>query len=130
MRTFSLHLQDSLTTHTVEDVVSFVGEDTTGSFGILAGHERMLTALVYGLARYRTRDGATHFLLLPGGLLYFLDNQLYLATRRLFMEDNLGLIVGEMEETLRREEEALSQLKDNLRRLEEEMLRRLWRIEA
>ena len=130
MNTFTLHLRDILHTRDVEDVISFVGEDATGSFGIMAGHERMITALVYGLARYRTADEALHYLMLPGGLVYFEDNRLYLAARRLFEEDDLERIVGEMEMTLRDEEEGLLALKESLRRLEEEMLRRLWWLES
>ena len=34
----------------------FVGEDTSGSFGILADHSRMMTTLVVGLARFRIGD--------------------------------------------------------------------------
>ncbi len=129
MSTFTLHLLDITRIRRVEGVESFAGEDATGSFGVQANHERMMTALEYGLARYRTADGREHYLMMPGGLLYFVDNQLYLAARRMFEDDDLERIVGDMERTLREEEQELLVLKENLRRLEEEMLRRLWRLE-
>lgn len=130
MSTFTLHLEDITRIRVVEDVVSFTGEDATGSFGIMANHDRMMTTLVYGLARYRTRDEREHYLMLPGGLLYFVANRLYLAARRMFEDDNLERIVGDMERTLREEEQELLLLKENLHRLEEEMMRRLWRLET
>ena len=34
-------------------MASFIGEDDSGSFGILAGHARMMTMLGFGLARFR-----------------------------------------------------------------------------
>ncbi len=130
MRTFRLHLQDASQYRLVEDAVSFMGEDASGGFGLQAHHQRFMTSLIFGLARYRTADGVWHYVVLPGGLLYFRDNDLFIATRRFFQDDNLQRIMGEYEQKLRREEEAMRQLKDNLHQLEQEMLRRLWRIEA
>lgn len=53
MNTFTLQLQSATQFERIEGVASFVGEDASGAFGILTGHARMLTALVFGLARYR-----------------------------------------------------------------------------
>lgn len=129
MSTFALHLQDVAQTIHVPDVVSFVGQDAGGGFGVLARHERMMTSLAYGLARYRTADERWHYLVMPGGLLYFLDNELFIATRRFFLDDDAERILGELERRLRDEEEELRLLKQNLEHLEQEMLRRMWRME-
>jgi len=43
--TFTLHLRDASQYERIEGVESFVGRDESGSFGILAGHARMMTAL-------------------------------------------------------------------------------------
>ena len=128
MNTFSLHLQDPAHPRQVDRVVSFIGQDAGGHFGIMAHHERMITTLSYGLARYRTDDGRWHYLILPGAVLYFLDNRLYVAARRYFEDDDLERILGEFERRLRAEEEELAFLKQNLRYLEQEMLRRMWRM--
>lgn len=128
MRTFTLHLQDATRSEQVPDVVSFVGGDASGSFGILAGHERMMTMLGFGLARYRRQDEGWQHLALPGGLLYFVDGQLFVCTRRFVRDPDYQRISAALNEELRGQEEALRGIKEGLRRLEEELLRRMWRI--
>jgi len=56
MNVFTLLLRDYQHQQRFEDTVSFVGEDNSGSFGVLAQHTRMMTALVFGLARFRRLD--------------------------------------------------------------------------
>lgn len=126
MRTFAMHLQDTTRYERIKDVVSFVGEDRSGSFGIMAGHTRMMTALVFGLARFRTADGIWHFLAVPGALLYVVHNELYLSTRRYLRDDNYEQISRLLDRQLRAEEENLRAVKESLLRLEQEMLKRLW----
>ena len=82
MNTFVLHLQSGTQYERIDDAVSFVAADASGSFGILAGHARMMTCLATGLARFRTADGSWRFLALPGAVLYFVHNELYVNTRR------------------------------------------------
>ena len=82
MKPFIMHVQSATQYERIEDVTAFVGEDLSGSFGILAGHQRLMTPLVFGLARFRVLDGDWQFLALPGGLLYFVGNELFLNTRR------------------------------------------------
>ena len=53
MKGFSLLLRDANRFEHIAGVTSFVGEDASGSFGILPGHGRMMTSLVVGLARFR-----------------------------------------------------------------------------
>jgi F-type H+-transporting ATPase subunit epsilon len=129
MTPFVLHLQDISQYRRVDNVVSFIGADAGGSFGVLARHERMMTALAWGLARYRTADGAWHYLVLPGGLLYAVRGELFVATRRFCQDDDLDRILGLYEAQLRREEDDLRALKQQIQQLEQEMLKRLWRME-
>jgi F-type H+-transporting ATPase subunit epsilon len=130
MKSFVLHLHDISQYQRVPDAVSFVGTDAGGSFGVLAGHERMMTALAWGLARYRTADGAWHYLVLPGGLLYCVQGEVFLATRRFYQDDDAERIMGQYESQLRAEEEGLRALKQQIQALEREMLKRLWRMES
>jgi F-type H+-transporting ATPase subunit epsilon len=58
MNTFTLKLQDATRSKEIAGVTSFVGEDSSGSFGILAGHTRMMTSLLIGLARFRVDEEA------------------------------------------------------------------------
>ena len=128
MTQFVVHLQSATQYERIERVTMFVGEDASGSFGIMAGHHRMMTPLQFGLARFRAEDGDWQFLALPGGLLYFLDNELFLNTRHYLRDRDCARITKALGEQLRREEAALRELKDSLHRLEEEMFKRLWKL--
>lgn len=129
MNSFTLQLLDATQAQSITDVVSFVGEDTSGSFGILAGHSRMITTLVIGLARFRTDAGnAWRYLALPGAVLYFRDNVLTLSTRHYLLDDDYTRISAALQRELLAEEEQLRVMKESLRRMEQEVLRHLWTI--
>jgi F-type H+-transporting ATPase subunit epsilon len=125
MNGFSLHLQSATQYEEIAEVTSFVGEDDSGSFGIQAGHARMMASLRFGLARYRCGEQPWQYLALPGALLYFVDNRLFLNTRRYVRDDDYARINAALREQLHREETGLRVIKESLRRMEEEMLKRL-----
>lgn len=128
MNTFTLHLESATQYERIENVVSFVGEDDSGSFGILPGHARLTTVLTFGLARFRLVDGDWQFLAVPGAVLYHEDNQLHLSTRRYARGADYERISAVLREELVAEEQALHAMKQSLRRLEDEMFKRLWRM--
>jgi len=128
MRGFAMHLQSATQYERIEQVTTFVAEDVSGSFGILAGHHRMMTSLLFGLARFRTEEGEWEFLALPGGVLYFVENELFLNTRRYLRGTDYAGITKALEQQLRSEEMLLRDLKESMHRLEEEMFKRLWSL--
>lgn len=128
MKTFVLHLEDATQYERIEGVSSFVGEDDSGSFGLLAGHARMMASLVFGLARYRIEGGPWQYLALPGALIYFVHDELYLNTRRYLKDDDYERISDALHEQLAAEEETLQNFRNSLHNLEQEMLKRLWQI--
>ena len=128
MSVFAMHVQSATQYEHIEGVTSFVGEDESGSFGIRARHQRMTTALSYGLARYQLQDGAWRYLALPGGILYFVDNALHISTRRFLHDTDYQRISAGLLEQLLKEEEELRVIKESLYRLEQEMFRRLWQM--
>ncbi len=128
MRGFIMHLQSATQYERIEQVTTFVGEDISGSFGILAGHHRMMTSLLFGLARFRTEEDEWEFLALPGGVLYFVENELFLNTRRYLRGTDYAGIAKALEQQLRSEEALLRDLKESMHRLEEEMFKRLWSL--
>ncbi|HEC17635.1 MAG TPA: F0F1 ATP synthase subunit epsilon [Sedimenticola sp.] len=128
MKTFILRLQDATRSEEIGDVTSFVGEDASGSFGILAGHARMMTTLVTGLARFRTGGDAWRYLALPGAVLYFYNDVLTLSTRRYLLDDDYMRISQALRQQLLAEEEQLHAMKESLHHMEEEVLKRLWEI--
>lgn len=126
MNTFTLQLQDATHSERIGDATSFVGQDASGSFGILPGHSRIMASLVMGLARFETAGGHWTYLALPGGLLYFDDNQLTISTRRFVLDDDYRRISQALHEQLLSEEEQLHEMKDSLHRMEQEIFQRLW----
>jgi hypothetical protein len=49
----TLHLQSAVRCERIDGVLSFVGSDASGSFGIQPGRARFMTVLDYGLSRFR-----------------------------------------------------------------------------
>lgn len=125
MNGFALHLQSATQYELIEGVSSFVGEDASGSFGLKAHHERFMTILSFGLARYRRDNEPWQYLALPGAVLNFEDDQLFLNTRRYVRDDDYARINAALGEQLRREEAGLQRIRDSLRHMEEAMLKRL-----
>lgn len=130
MKHFSLVLQDATHNQQIDGVTSFVGEDSSGSFGILPGHDRLITALVIGLARFRVGDEDWQYLAVPGGILYFQDNVLTLSTRHYLLDKDYNRISQALQDQLLAEEEQLHAMKTSLHRMEEEVLKRLWELSA
>lgn len=125
MNTFTLHLYAADSYERIDEVASFVGEDESGSFGLLARHERFMAVLTFGLVRLRHGDGATEYLGLPGGVLYFIDNTLRLSTRRYLRDTDARRIAQALAGELLDEERALAETRRKLHLLEAEMLKRL-----
>ena len=123
---FTLRLQDATRAEEITGVTSFVGEDASGSFGILPGHARMLTVLVTGLARFRVGPASWQYLAVPGALLYFQDNVLTLGTRRYLLDADYKRISEALQQQLLAEEEQLHAMTISLHRMEEAMLKHLW----
>lgn len=128
MTSFNLLMQDTTHSQHYEGVTSFVGEDDSGSFGIIANHTRMMATLVMGLARFRLSDQSWHYIATPGALLYFYNNQLILSTRHFFIDNDYMRISRTLEEQLLQEENKLVKQKQSLRHMEEVVFKRLWDI--
>ena len=125
MSSFSVHLLAANHSERIEGVTSFVGTDKSGSFGLLPGHERFMTVLDFGLARVRCAGDRWEYLGFPGGLLYFLDNECRISTRRYLRDTDVTRIAQSLTRELLEEEQALDETRHKLHRLEAEMLKRL-----
>jgi F-type H+-transporting ATPase subunit epsilon len=128
MKAFALNILDASGAREFPDICSFVGQDDSGSFGILAGHARMTTALTIGLARVRKADGHVLYLALPGGVLHFDANVLTVSTRLCLVDDDYTRITQALEERVLSEEAALRSMKESLRHMEEAILLRMWEL--
>jgi F-type H+-transporting ATPase subunit epsilon len=128
VKTCTLLLQDATRAETFEGVGVFVGEDGSGSFNILAGHGRIMTTLVMGLARFRRGTDDWQYLAMPGAVLYFYNDTLTLSTRRYLRDDDYSRISSALQEQLLAEEEELQLTRESLHRMEASLLKRLWQM--
>lgn len=124
-----MHLQDAMRHERIDGVERFVGEDASGRFALWAGHEHFMTSLVFGLARYRCAGQPWQYLALPRALVHMREGELHLTTRRWLRDQDHRRISTVLDQRLREEEAGLAQVRSSLRRMEEEMLRRLWSLE-
>lgn len=125
MSGITLHLNSAVRSERIDDVVSFVGTDASGSFGIRPGRTAFMTVLDYGLSRFRTGTGEWFYLACPGAVLAFAGNALTISTRRYLYDTDYRRISDLLGGQLAEEEAALQSIKDNLEKLEQELFRRL-----
>jgi len=128
MSGFTLRIVDSHKQLTVDDVSSFVGEDSSGSFGILPNHTRMATVLVFGLARFRRSTGSWEYVAVPGAVLYFEANVLNLVCRHYLIDTEYERIAQRLVEELVAEEEQVREVRQSLKSMEEALLKRMWEL--
>jgi F-type H+-transporting ATPase subunit epsilon len=128
MNTFTLQLLAAEHEQRIDGVTTFVGEDASGSFGLRARHERFLTALEFGLARFRIGEEPWQYLAVPRALVYFVDNHLTLATRRYVLDGDYERISRTLRDELLAEEQELRSVRNSLRTMEEYLLKRLWQF--
>ncbi len=130
MKTFRLHLMSMTRSELIPDVVRFTGHDAAGSFGILANAFRRMTVLVFGLAHFQDAAGNLEYLALPGGLLYFVGNELRITTTDFVRSSSLDEISAALDRELRQKEEELHTIKQSLHHLDEEILRRMFELKG
>ena len=126
MSSFKIRLQDATHAEEFSGATTFVGEDASGSFGILPRHAPIMTSLVIGLARFRIGAEAWQYLAMPRAILYFRDNVLTLSTYRYLLDDDYMRISQALRQQLLDEQEKLAIMNQSLRRMEEEVLKRVW----
>ncbi|WP_126444984.1 F0F1 ATP synthase subunit epsilon [Sulfuricystis multivorans] len=126
----TLHLHGATQHERITDVKSFVGADASGSFGILPGRAPFVTVLEYGLARFGDAAGRWRYLACPGAVLQLVDDALFVLTRRYLLDEDYARISALLAGQLAQEEAQLQAVKDNLQRMEQELFRRLRRLEV
>ncbi|MEQ1438637.1 F0F1 ATP synthase subunit epsilon [Fontimonas sp. SYSU GA230001] len=128
MTGFALQLCSATRCERIDGLTHFIGEDASGQFGLLPHHAHFITALGYGLARFRTGTADWQYLALPGAVLRFHGAVLNITTRRYLLGSDPGRIREALDDEQRAEDERLGTLRSHLTRLEREMARRLSRL--
>ena len=85
-----------------------------------------MTSLIMGLARFRVGTEAWQYLAMPRAVLHFRENVLTLSTYRYLLDDDYTRISQALQQQLLAEQEKLASMNQSLRRMEEEVLKRLW----
>ena len=124
----TLLLLGATRTERIDGVVAFDAEDGSGRFSIWPRAERTVACLRFGPARFRTADGRQEYLALPGAVLHFVHPELSIATRRYIRSTSHAEVLRALDAELLREEESLREVRASVRRLDEELLRRLWEL--
>jgi F-type H+-transporting ATPase subunit epsilon len=124
VRTFAVELSSEQRTERIEGVVSFVGRDDSGSFGILSGREPFATILSWGLCSLQVQ-AERRYVALPRGVLYFAEDVLRICAHRFVLDDDPERIVERLAQEMRQEEATSRDLHALLRDLDRELLRRL-----
>lgn len=125
MRTFVLHLLDSHGSHQFGNVKQFIGADSSGSFGLLAGHLKMVAVLRYGLARFVDDSGKWWYLSLPGGVLNFSNNTLNVVTVRYFLGEDRTSICQRLADDMAATDSDIHRSHATLVEIEHALIRRL-----
>lgn len=125
MKDFVLNLFAASHEQRIAGVTDFIGEDSSGYFGIQAHHARFMTTLVFGLARFRVAEKDWQYLALPGAVAYFNNNELTLSTRHFLIDTDLERITALLDQQLLAEEEHLRASHESLQRMEQAMLKRM-----
>lgn len=122
---FDLNILAASRQQRIAGVTSFVGEDASGFFGIQAHHARLMTTLVFGLAKFSVAAGAWQYLALPGAVLYFRANALTLSTRHFLIDTDPEKIGDLLQAQFSEQHERLQTSRASLEHLEQAMLKRL-----
>jgi F-type H+-transporting ATPase subunit epsilon len=125
MTTFTVTLLDGRGAERFESITGFVAADASGSFGLLAGHAKMVSVLRYGLARFVDNAGNWRYIALPGGVLRFADNQLQVSTVRYFLGEERSRIVEQLAGAMARVDSDVRTARATLDEIEHSLMRRL-----
>ena len=77
-------------------VLALRGEDASGSFGILPGHQDYLTVLAPTVLRWRLPGGGQRFAAVGGGVLTLAGGLLHIACREALLGERLAVLEAEV----------------------------------
>ncbi|HEY9683043.1 MAG TPA: hypothetical protein V6C86_15810 [Oculatellaceae cyanobacterium] len=122
-----MHLQSPECYKRVDGMTSFVASDESGSFGILPGHERMMTVLTAGIARIFLLKSGAEYLGLPECFLYFVDNELFISTSMFLRDKDYANLTRALKKKIDEEAQLRLEMKETIRRVEAALLKEMLR---
>lgn len=122
-----MHLQSPECYKRVDGMTSFVASDESGSFGILPGHERMMTVLTAGIARIFLLKSGAEYLGLPECFLYFVDNELFISASMFLRDKDYANLTRALKKKIDEEAQLQLEMKETIRRVEAALLKEMLR---
>jgi F-type H+-transporting ATPase subunit epsilon len=125
MSTLTLDLLDGRSARRLEDIVSLVAGDETGRFGILPGHEPMVTALAPGLIRCRNTQGGILHVACTGGVLSCRADTVQIVSARFLAGERAEALTAQLDHLLEAERTEQLAGRQSRAQVEQALLRRL-----
>ncbi|HUL68072.1 MAG TPA: F0F1 ATP synthase subunit epsilon [Burkholderiaceae bacterium] len=125
MSTLTLYLLDARSERRMDGVVSLVAADDSGQFGILPGHEPMITALAPGLIRCRPAERGVFYAACAGGVLCCRDNEVRIVSARFLIGERADELTAELDRLLSAERAQQLAGRQSRTQVEQALLRRL-----
>lgn len=129
MNSFTIYLQSITKEEQIHNVMSFVSEDDSGKYGVMANHCRMLTNIKIGMSKITYTNFTTEYLALASGIIYFTNNKLYINTKNYTRSDDYYKLVEILNTQLKSEDQAIKNINETIERVDEMVLKRLWELE-
>ncbi len=115
---------------TINEVSSFVGEDNSGSFGIMAGRYPLVTILKCSTAKLKLNDDSVLYLGISGGVLSFKSNILTIVTSFAIQSENIEDLTEALDVAIAKDEERSQKIQGYIQKLDDEILKRIKQLEG
>jgi len=125
MKSITVCLLDGRSEQRLEGVMSVVAADDSGQFGILPGHEPLVTAITAGLIGCRHDDGSMRHLACTGGILTCRNDQVQIVGARFLIGEHEDALVAELDRLLSAEHKEHLTSQQSRVRVERALLKRL-----
>jgi len=125
MKSITVSLLDGRSEQRLEGVTSVLAADDSGQFGILPGHEPLVTAIIAGLIRCRHADGSMRHLACTGGILNCRNDQVQIVSARFLVGEHEEELAAELDRLLSAEHEEHLATQQSRVQVERALLKRL-----
>ena len=130
MNTFNCSIHCPSYSLKIDDVISFVGSDASGSFGIMAHRLPLVTILTFGIATLKKIDKSIEYLGLSGGVLSFKDNTLTIISLFAIKSRKLDKLANTLNDAVKGDEERSKKIRGYIQKLDEEIMKRIKEMES
>lgn len=128
MNNFRVQVQGIEEYWSADNIVSVVGSDASGRFGIQAGHEFFITSLQPGLIRLCDDKGQWFYLAQPGAVLVFEHGQLNIACTEFMRGADAEQLLNQLEKNWLQQDQDLHAAKSSILQVEQTLARKLWQM--